>query len=290
MRKLAYILPAVLMSGCSLFNQTSGFGESNQYYESNCQPSACQSGSAYSVNGQPSYAPSSQQQGLNQYASVPTSAAPSYAPYSQDITSQIVQDVPALRGSIPYNSQILESSAAYAAPAAYAAAPTFRRAQRRNPGYIYGTLGGVLHDTTVDSLGVEGRLGYHTGGIIGAEVEGSYGLVDDKDIITTGATPVLLDHGFDYNAAAFAVARLPVSNRLSVHARGGYDFRKFDVTSIDNTGAETSGDIDVDGFAYGVGAEYALGYKNGLRVDYTRYENDDINTSDSISASYYVRF
>ena len=286
MRKLAYILPAVLMSGCSLFNQTSGFGESNQYYESNCQPSACQSGSAYSVNEQASYAPYSQQQGLNQYAS----AAPSYAPYSQDITNQIVHDVPALRGSIPYNGQILESSAAYAAPVAYAAAPTYRRAQPRNPGYFYGTLGGVLHDTTIDSIGVEGRLGYHTGSFIGAEVEGSYGFVDDKDIITTGATPVLLDHGFDYNAAAFAIARLPVSNRLSVHARGGYDFRKFDVTSIDNTGTETSGDIDVDGFAYGLGAEYALGQKNGLRLDYTRYENDDISTSDSISASYYLRF
>ena len=293
MRKIAYIIPAVLMSGCSLFSQGSNQGVFSQNYESGCKPTACQSASGYAVSQEASYNPYSQPQYAPQQAQQYVPQPYSQQQYLDDrnITNQIVQDVPALRGSIPYNSQTLENSVAYAAPVAYAAAPAYYpAAQRRNPGYLYGTLGGVLHDTKVDSLGLEGRLGYHTGRFIGAEVEGSVGLLNDNDIITTAASPVFLNRGYDYNAAAFAIARLPVSKRLSVHARGGYDFRSVDLEAIDGAGVVTNADANLDGFAYGLGAEYALAPNNGLRLDYTRYENDDINTADSISASYFVRF
>jgi len=153
------------------------------------------------------------------------------------------------------------------------------------PGYFYGTLGLVNYDTDIDNYGIEGRLGYQATKHFGVEAEGSIGISDDE--FTTGNLTV--SSGFNGNIAAFGVARLPVTDRIALHARGGYDFRSYDNEIRNSAGASLSNSGNLDGFAYGVGGEYALSPRNRLRVDYTLYESD-LGTSDAFSVSYKRKF
>lgn len=159
--------------------------------------------------------------------------------------------------------------------------PQLRDAHQQRRGGIYGTLGAVMYDTDINNFGLEGRLGYDTGRIIGAEIEGSIGVINDNET----ADGISTSAGFGYNAAVFAVARAPISQRMSLHARAGYDFRNLKVSAVDTVG----GSANLDGFAYGVGGEYALTPRDGLRLDLTRYDNQ-FGAAESISASYTRKF
>lgn len=154
--------------------------------------------------------------------------------------------------------------------------------------HYYGNLGGVIYDIDAPSYGLQGRLGYHTGRIIGAEVEGSLGIKNDDILVSDGTNILTGSSGVDYNIAAFALARLPLTEALSVHARGGYDYREVGVSVSDGV-TEVSDKATLDGIAYGLGAEYLFTPRDGVRIDYTRYEND-VSDFDSVSASYVRRF
>lgn len=151
-------------------------------------------------------------------------------------------------------------------------------------GYRYGNLGVVNYDKDSDAYGLQARLGYQSSGVLGAEVEGSFGVADDKE--TVG--PITTKAGIDYSVGAFALAKIPIVNGLSVHGRGGYHITEASVEIDDGVNvAKTS--ADEDGFAYGVGAEYAFSPRSAIRLDYTRYdgEGDDL---ESISLGYSRRF
>jgi len=138
--------------------------------------------------------------------------------------------------------------------------------QHPKSGSFYGTLGGVLYDDDSEIFGIEGRLGYDSGYIFGAEIEGSIGVIDENNVVNEPLIgDVDLNIEANYNIAAFAVARLPISSALSVHGRAGYDFRQLHVdgTAEDGTSEIVSGDLN--GFALGAGAEYSLSQRSGLR-------------------------
>ena len=317
MRKLVYVLPAVLITGCSMTDQPSGFfGNAGQsgYYNSSCQAVTCDAGQTYSASNYAGSAYSGQIPS-NYAAQTYTQTAPTYTQAAPAPTYVQAAQLPT------YTQTVQAPSYVQAAPSYVQAAPTYaaptntyynvaqssvnspvlrgatgfgtayglRGFQNQNRGNFYGTLGGVWYDTDIDSFGLEGRLGYDSGRILGAEVEGSIGLFDDDSAALIGGNPVEIDTGFDYNLAAFAIARTPVFNGLSAHVRGGYDFRQLEVTATDAAGNIVRAEDNLDGFAYGVGAEYALSRNDGIRVDYTRYENDAFDT-DSISASYVRKF
>lgn len=156
---------------------------------------------------------------------------------------------------------------------------------RGTSSYLYGNLGGIAYDVGEDNFGVVTRLGYQSPYYIGAEVEGTLGVSDIKT--QNGADSI--KGGVDYSVAAFALARLPLGERFSVHARGGYHVSKIGAQLDDGTSV-VSGSESFDGFAYGGGAEFNLSPKTSMRVDYTRYELDaqtinsfDAATSDSVS-------
>lgn len=158
------------------------------------------------------------------------------------------------------------------------------------PGNLYGTWGGVLYNKDIDVFGIEGRIGYDSGRILGGEIEGSIGVLDEKKTIDNPLIGnVELNTGFNYNVAAFALARLPVSQRLSVHGRTGYDFRRLTVDGTAQDGTFVSESRKFDGLAYGAGVEYALSPRSGLRFDLTRYDND-IGGINSVSASFSRKF
>lgn len=175
-------------------------------------------------------------------------------------------------------------------PYVYPQASQLRGMQHQKSGSFYGTLGGVLYDDDFEIFGVEGRLGYDTGHILGVELEGSIGVIDENKVVNDPSIgDVNLDIGSNYNIAAFAVARIPLSTELSVHGRAGYDFRQLHVngTAEDGTSEAVSGDLN--GFALGAGAEYSLSQRSGLRFDVTRYHND-VESIESISASFTRKF
>ena len=168
--------------------------------------------------------------------------------------------------------------------------PQLRGMQHPKSGSFYGTLGGVLYDDDSEIFGIEGRLGYDSGYIFGAEIEGSIGVIDENNVVNEPLIgDVDLNIEANYNIAAFAVARLPISSALSVHGRAGYDFRQLHVdgTAEDGTSEIVSGDLN--GFALGAGAEYSLSQRSGLRFDVTRYHNT-VGSIESISASFTRKF
>ena len=76
-------------------------------------------------------------------------------------------------------------------------------------------------------------------------------------------------------AVAFGVGRLPVSPKFNLLGRAGYHNTEIGVDVVNTTtGTEDKADFSTDGFAYGVGAEYALNPLTSIRADYTIYDYD----------------
>jgi opacity protein-like surface antigen len=145
-------------------------------------------------------------------------------------------------------------------------------------------LGVVAYDVDSDIYGLQGRLGYQSANVLGAEVEGSFGVIDDKE--TVGATE--LKAGVDYSVGAFARAVVPLGERFNVFARGGYHATRIDGSVTDATGTVKVADT-TDGFAYGAGAEWAFNPRDSIRLDYTRYDLGPGET-DSVSLAYSRKF
>lgn len=135
----------------------------------------------------------------------------------------------------------------------------------------YGNVGGVVNEG-FDEFGVQARLGYDLPDqavAIGFEGEVAYFNVD------------VLGQDFDVlNLAGFAKVGTPVTPSVSLFARAGYGLTEVLDTPDGVDGSESD-------FAYGVGAEFAVAPRSGVRVDYTRYEAVD---EGFLSLNYVFRF
>lgn len=142
----------------------------------------------------------------------------------------------------------------------------------------YVNIGGIKYDLDSEIHGIQGRLGYSITPNIGVEVEASVG--------TNMYTYINTELGVDYSAGAFVVGRVPVSENISMLARGGYHTTNFDADSGSLTSQEGR-----NGFAYGAGVEYAFNPVNALRFDLTKYaiKYTDIK-GNSASVSYVRKF
>jgi outer membrane immunogenic protein len=155
-------------------------------------------------------------------------------------------------------------------------------AQAQDTG-VYVNLGAEAVE--FDSYNITGRLGYQFTENFSVEGQGSFGVADDEVLG--------VDIGVDNSFAAFARGSVPLSEQFSLFARGGYHFTQF--------GAEGQGfdeSLDVDGFAFGGGAEFMFDGMNGLRADVTFFDSSDdsINgvdfsgTSETYSIAYVRKF
>lgn len=104
------------------------------------------------------------------------------------------------------------------------------------------------------------RGGYALNRYLAVEVEGSVALVksDFDDVDGPGGRVTL-----DRYVAGFAVAKLPVSDDLSLHARGGYY-----ASSVNLRTPTLDQSASFDDFAFGAGASYRWG-DNAIRGDFT---------------------
>ncbi|WP_409432451.1 outer membrane beta-barrel protein [Litorimonas sp. RW-G-Af-16] len=267
MRYIKFLLPAVLLSGCSLGShgfdnhaKAPSYGQQGAHhgayqstpYQPACEYSGCESG--YSVSNAPTVYGGNAAHAGHQYGAPQTPSANAYG------------------GQVAHHNA--------RGPHGYGQVPNLRRA------YKYGTLGATMYDVDSDIFGIQGRVGYQSAGVFGVEAEASTSLSSDSEDVLGVTTKT----GIDYQVAGFAVLRQPISEKFSIHARGGYHVTEFDSEA---TTAGVTTDLDVgnrDGFAYGVGGEYNLNRRDSLRLDFTRYDVEELGSLDSVSVAYARKF
>lgn len=128
-----------------------------------------------------------------------------------------------------------------------------------------------------DTYGAEAKLGYKITDNVGVELQGTIGLTEQE--ITTNFSSNKVDH----TIAGFATASLPVSDNFDIFVRGGYHTTQRTYTQ----GLVTT--FNEDGLALGVGGQYNLDTKNGVRVEYT-YLDSDVRGFDTYAISYVRNF
>lgn len=149
----------------------------------------------------------------------------------------------------------------------------------------YATLGYTAVDTDTSELGaVTGRFGYKALPWVGAELEASVGVEDERFDVSIGGTGGTIE--LKHDVAAYAVAFLPLGDHFEAFARVGYG-----TTNIESSVAAVSVRSDGESFNYGLGASAFLDGWNGVRADWTRREfQDDGGEADTWSVSYIRRF
>jgi len=179
---------------------------------------------------------------------------------------------------------------AYVPPAFGGAVNGLRGPNKVSNSYAYGTLGGIAYELGEDLYGIQGRLGYQVNRFFGAEVEGSFGVIDDTDPLTlAGGAIVDQEIDIDTSIAGFGVIRYPLFGRLSGLSRVGYHSTEVGLELTDAAGNEIETDFNTDGIAFGTGLEFAVDPNTALRVDYTVYDFDGPD-ADSLSVAVSRKF
>ncbi|CAN5892352.1 hypothetical protein BH11PSE1_BH11PSE1_24870 [soil metagenome] len=161
------------------------------------------------------------------------------------------------------------------------AVPAIASAQALSPTTFYGTLGYANANVDDVNLGaIQGRVGARFGQYLGVEGELAGGV--KKDSVNVAGTSV--DLKLQRQAAIYGVGYLPVSPQADLFARVGYGNSK-----IKASAAGTSAADDGDSWNYGVGGQYFLDDKNGVRLDYTRHDFKDSSANADVWAVAYTR-
>jgi outer membrane immunogenic protein len=155
-------------------------------------------------------------------------------------------------------------------------------AQSAAPG-VTGSIGYTHFDGDDASLGaITGRLGYDFNRNFGIEGEASIGVADED--VTIAGVNGSIEH--DYDAAAYAVAKLPVNENFELFGRVGYG-----TTSLKADVAGYTAREDGESINYGVGANWFFDGQNGLRGDFTRRDfRGDGGEVDTYALSFVRRF
>ena len=165
-----------------------------------------------------------------------------------------------------------------ATAAAILAAPASASAQSAS---FYGSLGYANASADGIDLGaIQGRLGARFGQYLGVEGEAAAGV--KKDSVAIGAVNVNLK--LKHQIAIYGVGYLPVNPQFDLLARVGYGNTKLEASALGASAAD-----DGDSWNYGVGGQYFLDDKNGVRLDYTRHDFKDSSENADVWAIGYTR-
>ncbi|WP_297510099.1 porin family protein [uncultured Caulobacter sp.] len=162
------------------------------------------------------------------------------------------------------------------------AAPLLAQAQTSTD--VYGSVNyGQTRTRGADTGAIQGRVGAKFTPNFGVEAEVAGGVDGDRVYTAGGPAKVKMEH----QVAGYAVGYLPVTPNLDLLARAGYGTTKF---STGNPAAAAF-DGSRESWNYGVGAEYKLDDKNGLRADWTKseYTKSDLS-SNTVSVGYVRHF
>ena len=130
--------------------------------------------------------------------------------------------------------------------------------------YVHGGVSVFDSDeASPNAITLRGGFDFHA--LLGAEFEASFGL-GAEEIDDQSSTEIELENQF----AGYLVGRYPVLPRLDAIGRFGYTTGELQASS-----GGVSGDVELDGFAFGFGGEFMITDQIGLRGDYTRIQVDD---------------
>jgi hypothetical protein len=147
---------------------------------------------------------------------------------------------------------------------------------------VYGGVGYTLFDGDDASVGgLTGRLGVGFGQYFGIEGEVSLGVVDDEIRVGTTNVDVELDNAF----GLYGVGRLRVSPQVDLFGRIGWA-----QAEVSGSAGGLSASADENGLAYGVGGNFWLTEKDGVRGEFTRFDFDDDAELDTWAISYVRKF
>lgn len=134
---------------------------------------------------------------------------------------------------------------------------------------------GTLRLSSVDSGELIFRGGYNFSPYVGIEAEFGFGVTDDTIVFSDSAS-IFETTSFEFStggyASGFAVARLPVSEEISLHARLGASSLEYEI--------DTESESDSGG-AFGVGGSIRITDSVRLRLDLHRIRAD----GDDLSAA-----
>lgn len=143
-----------------------------------------------------------------------------------------------------------------AAAAALMALASPAAAQTWQTGQVYGGVGYSQYEFDEGDVGAAtARLGYRFHPNFAVEGEASTGVDDDQN--------VELDNAY----GIYGVGIVPVTDRVDLFGRVGYQ----SVEANRNIGP----DIDSDGVGYGVGANFNVTERLGVRADYTKLDGGE---------------
>lgn len=157
-----------------------------------------------------------------------------------------------------------------------------------------------LDQEEIKALIVSGRVGYRLNRFLAIEGDAGFGLGGDDfqraiPVNIDGFGTVNVDADADLKVKSyygiFARGILPVGDKFDIFGRAGYGTAKAEGTVVGTTSllpgfsASATESQSTSGFAYGVGAEYHLNERHGIRIDYT-----GIDDASFISGSYTIKF
>jgi len=157
-------------------------------------------------------------------------------------------------------------------------------------GNFYGDVGYTFHniDSGIDGVddinlgAITGHGGYEFTPNLAAEGELSIGVQDEDFDLGEGIDGSL---SLNYLVGAYGRVQGNLTPQLQVFARAGVVNAELEAEA-DGLGSESDSET---GAGYGAGAEYMFDARNGIRVDYTRYDIEDLE-SDAFTIAYKRKF
>lgn len=177
-------------------------------------------------------------------------------------------------------------------------------AQSLDPISGYASLGySDIQAAKITNSAMTARLGARLWSYFGIEGEASVGVNDDRFLYSVPCPPsqpqcpgavFRITSKLRDAEAIYAVGFLPITPDLDVFIRGGYGGAHYSAHSDPTNG------FNEQSLNYGLGGDYFFFGSNGVRVDYTRFDNVDQhnsvtrealgNGSNVWSAAYVLRF
>ena len=131
------------------------------------------------------------------------------------------------------------------------------------------------------------RAGADFGKYVGVEGEGSFGVMDGGASALGQTIKTHLNNEY----AGYGVVRYPGLPNANLFARVGYGHSELKVSGAVN-GAPFSATAGDDSVNYGLGGQYVFDGKNGLRLDWTRFDfrSKGLSDADTWTVSYVRKF
>jgi len=145
----------------------------------------------------------------------------------------------------------------------------------------YGDIGYQHH--SIDGSGVDADIGaitahagYNFTPNLAAEGELGFGIADE--------TVAGVDIGLSHLVGAYGRVQAPLSENLTIFARAGFVQAELEAEAAGVSVSDTE-----TGAGYGIGGEFRFDGQNGVRVDYTRYDIEDLE-ADAFYIGYTRKF